>query len=197
MTGLIREMTLGLVGASLMVTAAVAQLPKSERRPNAAAPAVAAIAPTTLLDSVNGEGRVPVKSEQWVKFEPKHAYGYALGSGTTRQTILFLTVEPAADLNWRTETFYNVVADWAESKKTPYVLIGFDHTGAPELLLQTAGTGEYRTIGTSVTKGLLQASLEVNDGKRLRGRLTGGEGDCGGRYCDKRHDYSFDVTVLQ
>jgi hypothetical protein len=198
MTGLMRNLTPSLAGATLMVTAVVAQLPKTERRAGATAPSAAAAAPAkTLLDSVSGEGRVPVKGDAWATFTPKHAYAYTLGSGATKQTVLFLTVESAADLAWRTERYFEVVGQWAESKKTPYVLIAFDHTGAPEMMLQTDGRGEFRTIGTAVTKALFQASIEINDGTRLRGRLTAGEGVCGDRYCDKRHDYTFDVTVLQ
>jgi len=48
------------------------------------------------------------------------------------------------------------------------------------------------TFGEASGEGRL-----INDGTRLKGRLQGGDGNCGGRYCDPQMDYTFDVSVLQ
>ena len=198
MTGFVRQMTLGLAGAS-MATAVFAQSAIPRPRPAATPAAITSAVPGRTLDVASGEGRVPLKDEEWLRFMPKYAYAYAFGSGSSRQLILFLTAEPAADLQWRNETFYLATGEWAERKGTPYVLIGFDHTGAPERMLQTAGNGQYRMEGLSVSNDLpsIQVSFEVNDGRRLRGRLTAGVGNCGNQYCEKRHDYFFDVAVIE
>jgi hypothetical protein len=202
MTGLIRHMTLGLAG-SLMVTSAFAQnttQPKLERRPAVTAAAVASPAPAPMLDRATGVGLVPLKGKigEWGRFEAKYGYAYARGTGSSRRVYLLLTAEPAADVVWRSNNL-EALGKWAEAKQTPFVIVVFDDQGLPDMMVETSGDGEYRSQARSVINGLpsLEVSFDINDGKRLSGRLTGGDGNCDGRYCDQRQNFSFDVTVVQ
>jgi hypothetical protein len=201
MTGLIRDMTLGVASAALLAPAAFAQTPTQpmqDRRPAATAAAVASPAAAPMLDRATGVGLVPLKGKigEWGRFEAKYGYAYARGTGSSRRVYLLLTAEPAADIVWRSNNL-EALGKWAEAKQTPFVIVAFDDQGLPDMIVETSGDGEYRSQARSVINGLpsLEVSFDINDGKRLSGRLTGGDGNCDGRYCDQRQNYSFDVTV--
>lgn len=132
------------------------------------------------------------------EFHPKFSYAHSTGSGTKKQTWLLLT-DQAPSVQWatakdRTET----LRQWCDSKKAPFVLVELDATDTPQLLSQCPGDGAIAVEMISTINGLASVVLksEVNDGKRLKGKLLGGNGNKGDMtYVEQTKDYTFDAIV--
>jgi hypothetical protein len=132
------------------------------------------------------------------QFQPKHGYACTAGTGTKKQMWLLLTDQtPPAD--WTTsKNRVEILRQWCESKKAPFLLVELDSTNKPQFLTQCAGDGGLAQEMISTINGLDSVVLkyEINDAKRLKGQLLGGNGNCGDmKYCEQTKDYSFDVTL--
>ncbi len=134
------------------------------------------------------------------QFQPKYSYAQTTGTGTKKQVWLLLTDQVPSGA-WKTSNNKaEMLRQWCESKKAPFVLVELDSTNTPQLLTQCPGNGAIAMEMISISNGLPSVVLkfEVNDGKRLKGQLLGGNGYCGeNTYCEPTKDYSFDTTFIK
>ncbi len=159
-------------------------------------------------DLATGEGVIPLMSgdpdpkgdpeSDHFRFEPRYGYAYTGETGTTKQMWLLMTDQDPAGIDWSTaKDRVEALRLWCESKKAPFVLVELDTGGVPQLLTQCPGNGGLAVEMISTINGLASVKIdyEINDGKRLRGHLQGGNGTCGEMtYCEQTKDYYFDVT---
>ncbi|MCI0442718.1 hypothetical protein L0152_05810 [bacterium] len=132
------------------------------------------------------------------EFHPKFSHIHSTGSGAKKQTWLLLTDQTPSE-QWkaakdRTET----LRQWCEAKKAPFVLVELDSAAKPQLLSQCPGDGAIAVEMISTINGLDSVVLkyEVNDGKRLKGQLLGGDGNKGDMtYVEQKKDYTFDAVL--
>ena len=191
-----------LVGVALILNAAVVENPAYARRLRAAV-GLAVTQPTAPFDHASGEGRLMIEKGalvEYVRFEPRHGYAYAYGSGYNRKVRLILTAQPAADLDWQNADAADLIREWSQARQAPFVLVELDHNSEPSQFVHSAGNGQFKSQGLVTFNGGLRSIdvvFEINDGTRLKGRLQVGDGNCGGRYCDPQMDYAFDVSVLE
>jgi hypothetical protein len=132
------------------------------------------------------------------EFQPKHGYACTVGTGAKKQMWLLLTDQtPPAD--WTSsKNRVETLRQWCESKKAPFVLVELDSASKPQLLSQCAGDGGLAQEMISTINGLDSVVLkyEINDAKRIKGQLLGGNGNCGDmNYCEQTKDYYFDVAL--
>ena len=189
-------------GVCLVLTAAVFESPALARQAGAAV-GIESPMPTAKFSEASGEGRLMTQTGTLVEyrqFEPRHAYAYAYGRGYNRKFRLILTAKSAADLHWRNVDVADLIRDWSQARQAPFVMVELDDKYEPSRLVQSAGDGQFESNSLTIFNGGLRSidvTFEINDGTRLRGRLRGGDGNCGGRYCDPQMDYTFDVTVIE
>ena len=144
-------------------------------------------------NSAGGKGKI-----NDFEFHPKFSYFYSAGSGAKKQTWLLLT-DQTPSVQWttakdRTET----LRQWCESKKAAFVLVELDNAAKPQLLSQCPGDGAIAMEMISTINGLDSVVLkfDVNDGKRMKGKLLGGNGNNGDMtYAEETKDYTFDAVV--
>jgi hypothetical protein len=154
-------------------------------------------------DLATGEGLMVLQSDgqkdEFLRFEPRYGYAYAKETNGKKQLWLLMTNQDAANLDWTTaKDRVQALREWCESNKTPFVLVELDDAGVPQLVTQCPGNGVLAVEMISTINGFpsVQISYEINDGKRLRGHLQGGNGTCGEMtYCEQTKDYYFDVTL--
>lgn len=134
------------------------------------------------------------------EFHPKFSYVYSAGSGAKKQTWLLLT-DQAPSEQWKTsKDRTETLRQWCEAKKAPFVLVELDGAAKPQLLSQCPGDGAIAVEMISTINGLDSVVLkyEVNDGKRLKGQLLGGNGTQGDMiYAEQTKDYTFDAAVTK
>ncbi len=149
-------------------------------------------------DLATGEGIMMLDGEP-VVFEPRYRYAYSVTTGAKKQVWLLMTDEDPVSINWNAaKDRVEALRLWCGSKKAGFVLVELDTEGVPQLLTQCPANGGIAIEMISVINGLpsIQMYYEINDGKRLRGRLLGGTGTCGDKeYCEKTKEYYFDVTL--
>jgi hypothetical protein len=132
------------------------------------------------------------------EFHPKFSYVHSTGSGAKKQTWLLLTDQTPSE-QWKTaKDRTETLRQWCEAKKAPFVLVELDSAAKPQLLSQCPGDGAIAVEMISTINGLDSVVLkyEVNDGKRLKGQLLGGDGNKGDMtYVEQKKDYTFDAVV--
>jgi hypothetical protein len=189
------------LGICLTYAAAVYDNPKLGRRLLASV-GLPMATPIATFGEASGEGRLMIKKGaeiEFVPFGPRHSYAYAYERGYQRKVLLILTAQPA-DLDWENGYAEDLIREWSKANQAPFVLIELDHESHPSQLVQSSGAAQFESQSVhTFTGGLrsIEIVFEINDGTRLKGRLQGGDGNCGGRYCDPQMDYTFDVSVLQ
>ena len=157
-----------------------------------------AISAEESKDLATGEGLMTRDGEK-VIFEPQYGYAYSLTTGAKKQTWLLLTDEDPKSIDWKAaKDRAESLRLWCKAKEAGFVLVELDGEGAPQLLTQCPANGAIEMEMISVMNRLpsVQMFYEINDGKRIRGRLLGGIGSCGEmEYCEKTKEYYFDVTL--
>jgi|GEM_PF-4126036 len=164
-----------------------------------------AISAEEKKDLATGEGLMVITTgddqTENIQFEPRYGYAYASGTGSKRQVWLLMTNQDPAGIDWSTaKDRVEVLRQWCGSKKAPFVLTELDANGTPQLVTQCPGNGALAVEMISTINGLasVQIDFQINDGKRLRGRLQGGNGTCDEmKYCEQTKDYYFDVTISE
>jgi hypothetical protein len=149
-------------------------------------------------DLATGEG-IMIRDGENVIFEPRYGYAYSQTTGAKKQVWLLMSDEDPKSIDWtaakdRTES----LRLWCKAKEAGFVLVELDGEGAPQLVTQCPANGAIAIEMISVMNDLpsVQMFYEINDGKRIRGRMLGGVGSCGDKqYCEKTKEYYFDVTL--
>lgn len=165
-----------------------------------------AIAAEEKKDLATGEGLMvgaaagdSASQSDSLHFEPRYGYAYAAGTGAKKQVWLLMTDQDPAGIDWAAaKDRTGALRLWCGLKKAPFVLVELNAEGIPQLVTQCPGNGALAVEMISTINGLasVQADYQINDGKRLRGHLQGGNGTCGEMtYCEQTKDYYFDVTL--
>jgi hypothetical protein len=173
--------------------------------------AVAAAAPATAQDigTASGRGSIvampssPTAKEQRVAFSPRFAFAYVEGKGKDRATWIVLTEKEPPLKAWAgARDRVAARQQWCQSEKTGFVAVKLDAGNAVDLyFLCPPGAAFSNTEMVSTINGLKSVDVQFRqDGKRLKGTLRGGEGNCPenglSKYCDPWSDYNFDAPLL-
>ena len=161
------------------------------------------------IGTASGKGRIismpasPTAEEQQVAFSPRYAFAYVEGEGNDRSTWIVLTEKEPPLKAWAAARDREKARQqWCQSEETGFVAVKLDAKNEVDLyFLCPPGAAFSNTEMVSTINGLKSVDLQFKqDGKRLKGTLRGGEGNCpaGGKsaYCTTTSDYAFDAPLL-
>jgi len=140
-----------------------------------------------------------------VDFAPRYAFAYVEGRGAGRSTWIVLTEKEPPVKTWAASKDRAAARNaWCQNEKAAYVAVKLDaRMEAALYFLCPAGASWPNTEMVSTANGLKSVVVELGqtDGKRLKGTLRGGEGNCpsaNGKddYCNTWSDYTFDAPML-
>ncbi len=146
----------------------------------------------------------PERQEQRVDFSPRYAYAYIERKGGQRYTWLVLTDKEPPLKAWAgSKDRTSARQMWCQKENAGFVAVKIDAKQEVELYFLCApGAAASNTEMVSTINGLKSVDVRFtkNDGRRLKGTLRGGEGNCpvNGKdaYCTQTSDYVFDAPIL-
>jgi hypothetical protein len=139
-----------------------------------------------------------------VSFSPRYAYAYRKGTGAKAFTWIVLTEKEPPAKDWAAARDREEARRaWCQKEKTSFTAVKLDAQMHVDLYFLCPANGAVNTEMLNTVNGLesVAVKFEAREGKRLKGTLRTGQGNCpgpdgkGGVYCTPTGDYTFDVTV--
>jgi hypothetical protein len=137
-----------------------------------------------------------------VGFSPKYSYVYKDGSGARASTWIVLTEKDPPVKEWSAaKDRAGARQAWCGKEKTPWAAVKLDAQMKVDLYFLCPADGGLNTEMVSSMNGLESVVVKTEgDGKRLRGTIRTGQGNCptmDGKdaYCTPTGDYKFEAPV--
>jgi hypothetical protein len=139
---------------------------------------------------------------EMVGFSPRYCYTYREGTGTKAYTWLVLTEKEPPVKEWTTaKDRAEARRLWCEKEKASFTAVKLDAQMRVDLYFLCPANGLVNTEMLNTANGLDSVVLkfEAGNGKRLKGTLRTGQGNCprDGKdaYCTPTGDYAFDAPL--
>jgi len=138
-----------------------------------------------------------------VPFSPRFSVALKEKNTSGDSTWIILTEKEPPVAEWLAAADRNEARrTWCEKEKTPFVALKLDPEMKPDLYFLCPGNGRVNTEMISTINGLdsVVVKFETKEGAKLKGTLSGGEGNCPkdekDQYCVQKSDYTFDAPLL-
>jgi hypothetical protein len=138
-----------------------------------------------------------------VPFSPKFSLAWREGSGAKASTWILLAEKEPPVKDWMAaKDRVEARRAWCEKQKTSWVAVQLDPKNEVDLYFLCPSNGGVNTEMVSTINGLKSVDLHLTpvDGKRMKGTLRTGQGNCPDKsgkdaYCKGTGDYSFDAPI--